>query len=171
MKEVNEIPFKEVNDTTLRILESFANNKFLCVNEKKKENIKNLRDINDMENDMNRVNMDTSPTHTPTAMENGFDQKENNDNIIQVFQNELKGDNKNLNVFKSFYLKIIWKLSSEKSYYKGLSPSIINKARRILSTILIKPVFKYEFAKYIKKFIMNIKANHYLTTNLTVKLI
>lgn len=110
---------------TLRILESFGNNKFLCVNDNNKTVVNLGKENDNMETDAYKSKMENI---TPNPMTGGgFYQNENNINIIEVLQNEVIIDNKTLNAFKSFYLKIIWKLSSEKSHSKGLSPTIINK--------------------------------------------
>ena len=98
------------------------------------------------------------------------DQKEVDENVLDfiIIDNPIPSslEIKEINDFKSYYLKILWKFASDNSYYDGLSPSIISKSRKIISQILMKPVFKNELVKYIKKSIFGIGLNQKLNTNL-----
>jgi ubiquitin C-terminal hydrolase len=162
LKIINEKPYKEVNDVTLKILDSFANNKNLSDkamkihlgSEKSGENISGGIPNPLLEQNINKDIL--------------IDNKSDDIDLL-LFNNEARpGFDKDLSDFKSYYLKILWKYSSENSFYSGLATNVILKARKILSQILLKPVFKTELAKGIKKCIIGIGCNHLLSTNLAI---
>jgi ubiquitin C-terminal hydrolase len=174
LKIINETPFKEVNDVTIKILDSFSNNKNLTIIKGDKEininNINTQQNISDSQSgviNINTANIVNLIPHNSNEMMN-FKNQENLENFDFLLSAGLHNDTKNLNDFKSFYLKILWKFSSENSFYSGLTPQVITRARKVLAEILLKPAFKNELAKYVKKCIAGINFNHILSTNLTI---
>jgi ubiquitin C-terminal hydrolase len=162
LKIINDKPYKEVNDVTLKILDSFASNKNLCNDKAMKLHINKDKEGNENMGEKNIL------------LEQGLgkdiliDNKSDEIDLL-LFNNELRPNfDKDLSDFKSYYLKILWKYSSENSFYSGLPTNVILKARKILSQILLKPVFKTELAKNIKKCIIGIGCNHLLSTNLAI---
>jgi ubiquitin C-terminal hydrolase len=168
LKVINEVAFKDVNEVTIKILDSFSNNKNL--NDKSNilppqgPQVNNL--VNDVENNLpieTNINQMTDSSPLDINILQG-----NNDPSLFNIPSDTVINIKDVNDFKAFYLKILWKYSSENSFYNGISPTIINKARKVLSSILVKPLFKYELAKYVKKCIIGIGCNHMLSTHLSI---
>jgi len=103
--------------------------------------------------DMNKVN---NVNNVNDNME--VQQPEQNNNI----------NTKEIKEFKSFFLQILWRYCSENAFYEGLNSNLLNRSRKIFSSILLKTAFKEELAKYVKNCIMNISLYHLLSTNLTI---
>lgn len=130
----------------------------------------NINCNNNDANIMNPLNNFGSQAKTENISNNN-NQNEIDENILDfiIIDNKLPSnlEIKEINSFKAFYLKIMWKLASDTSHYDGLSCSIINKSRKIISHILLKPVFKTDLIKYVKKSIVGIGLNQKLNTNLS----
>ena len=179
LKEINETPVKEVNDVTLKILDSFSNNKFLGNESLADKIIENndvvlLNNIEMLKADLKPRNANENESHVDTKTANPTQQNEveqllnsnNNPNIANNNTNNI--NTKEIKEFKSFFLQILWKYCSEIAFYDGLNANLLNRSRKIFCSILLKPPFKEELAKYVKNCIMNISLYHLLSTNLTV---
>jgi ubiquitin C-terminal hydrolase len=172
LKIINEKPYKEINDVTLKILDSFASNKNLCKEGDKAMRLLFNKDIEkqpeNVNNNIGNVDNNNLLLEQNMGKDMLIDNKSEDIDLL-LFTNEVRPTHdKDLSDFKSYYLKILWKYSSENSYYSGLPGFVIIKARKVLSQILLKPVFKTELSKYIKKCIIGIGCNHLLSTNLAI---
>lgn len=179
---------------TLKILESISNNKYLIQHneaifsqkdqinpsdsnqqqkQQKSDNIIGLENELESskfaygENTKNELFLNNLNNNNLKSENNQNEQEENILDFI-IVNNQIPStvDIKENNDFKYFYLKILWKFASDSTFYDGLSPTIIAKSRKIFSNILLKPIFKNELIKYIKKSIIGIGLNQKLNTNL-----
>ena len=151
LKEISQISLKDMNNSTLRILESFSfnHNLFLFKNDEKQ--IKEERDNKERKGSANEI-FEVNPQI-----------KQNIHEDEEVVFNETK-----INNFKSFYIKLLSKLIQEENYNKGFSNSLLFKFRKLFANVLTNQAFRKEFHKYLKKLFSTPSIHELVNTNIFI---